>query len=256
MKVATWNINSIRTRQRRVLEWVGRHQPDILCLQELKVAESGFPFAPLREAGYEAAVHGQPTYNGVAIVSRRPLRDVQCGFADGLDDPEARFIAAGVDDLRVLCAYVPNGGSVGSDGYAEKLAWLRRLRGYLERRESPHRPLLVCGDFNIAPDDLDVANPQWWAKSVMCHPSARERFGQLLDWGLIDVVRLRHPEGGLYSWWDYQQFAFRKNDGLRIDHILATPVLAHDCIATEIDREERAGQQPSDHAPVVAAFTD
>ncbi len=254
MKIATWNVNSVKARKERLLAWLAKHSPDVFCLQELKTEDARFPLEEVRAAGYEAALHGQKTYNGVAILSRTPMRDLRAGLDDGVDDAQARLIAATVGDLRVLSAYVPNGSEVGSDKWAYKLAWLERLAAYLERHHDPGQRLLLCGDLNIAPDDSDVARPDEWKDSVLCAPPARAAFQKLVRWGLCDVLRQAHPQGGVYSWWDYRMLGFPKNNGLRIDHILATPELAKLARSAQVDRDERKGQSPSDHAPVVAEF--
>ncbi len=252
--VATWNANSVRTRIDRLANWLEGAQPDVVCLQELKAPESEFPFDRLQKLGYRAAVYGQPTYNGVAIVSRSEPRDVQRGLSDGVADDQARLIAATVGPIRVLSAYVPNGQEVGSEKWAYKLEWLARLRAYLQRTCDPAQPLLLCGDFNIAPDDRDVARPDAWAGSVLCHGEARAALQRLLDWGLVDVVRRFYPEGGLYTWWDYRGRAYERDDGLRLDLILATAILAERVTAARVDRTEREGEKPSDHAPVVVSL--
>lgn len=252
--VATWNLNSIRSRLDRLFTWLGANRPAILCLQELKAPESEFPFERLQELGYHAAVLGQPTYNGVAIVSRWPLEDVRRGLDDGVADEQARLIAATTNGVRVLSAYVPNGQVVGSEKWTYKLEWLARLLAYLQRHHQPNEPLLVCGDFNIAPDDRDVAYPATWAESVLCHPEGRAALGKLLDWGLVDVFRRFYPEGGVYTWWDYRGRAFERGDGLRLDLVLATAPLAEKAIAARVDRQEREGEKPSDHVPVVVTF--
>lgn len=255
MRIATWNVNSIRSRQDRLVAFLQRHAPDVLCLQELKAEASKYPFELLESLGYRSAVHAQKTYNGVAILAREPLEDVREGLGDGEEDPQARLIAATVRGVRVLCAYVPNGQTVGSDKWAYKLRWYERLRAYLERHESPERPLALCGDFNVAPDALDVHDPAAWEDDVLYHPQAREALQSVCDFGLIDTFRRLHPgEPGLFSWWDYRQLAFPKNRGVRIDHVLATGVLAERATASVIDRDERKGASPSDHAPVWTDF--
>jgi len=261
MKVATWNVNSVRARRERLLRWLAANQPDVLCLQEIKVTEADFPSMELKALGYHAAVFGQKTYNGVAILSRREPLEVERGFGDGLDDPQARLIAARIPDAvgrdaRVVSVYVPNGQEVGSDRWRYKLEWMRRLRAWLDRRVSPTDPLVVCGDFNVAPEPRDVYDPAAWEPTVLFHPEARAALRQVCAWGLADTLRLRHEETGLYSWWDYRMLGFPKNRGLRIDLILASEPLARRCVAASIDRQERKGQQPSDHAPVVAEFGD
>jgi exodeoxyribonuclease-3 len=224
----------------------------VVCLQELKVTDDAFPFAAIETAGYHATVHGQKTYNGVAILSRGQPTDVRRGL--GGDDPQARLIAADVSGLRVISAYVPNGGAVGSDKWTYKLDWLRRLAGHLAERYDPKQPLALCGDFNVAPEERDVHDPKAWQDTVLFHPDARRGLEQVLGFGLVDTFRLHNSGGGLYSWWDYRMLAFPRNQGLRIDHIFATAPLAERCVAASIDREQRKGQQPSDHAPVWAEF--
>lgn len=254
MKIATWNVNSVRARLDRLLAWLQRTQPDIVCLQELKAREDAFPYEAIREAGYHAAVYGQKTFNGVGILSRIEPQNVRCGMGDGVEDPQARFITAQVGKIQVLSAYVPNGQVVGSEHYAYKLAWLRRLRAFLEKNFAPETPLVVCGDFNVARDELDVADPAAWEETVLYHPTSRAALEELLSWGLVDVHRQQHPEGRLYSWWDYRMLAFPKNQGLRLDYIFAMGPLAARCTSAEIDRQERNGAKPSDHAPVIAVF--
>jgi exodeoxyribonuclease-3 len=254
MKIATWNVNSIKARKDRLLAWLPQHAPDVLCLQELKLDDASFPRDELQQAGYHAVVHGQKTYNGVAILSRKEPGQTRIGLDDGVDDPQARIVGAVIDDVSLLSVYVPNGGAPGSDKLVYKLAWLERLLSHLDRFHDRARPLVLCGDLNIAPDDRDVARPDEWKDSVLCLPEVRAAFRKLLDWGLRDCFRQHHPEGGLYSWWDYRQLGFPKNNGLRIDHILATAPMAQRCTRTFIDREQRKGKLPSDHAPVIAEF--
>ncbi len=253
MKIATWNVNSIRARQERLLAWLQKAQPDVLCLQELKATDDAFPNEVIRRSGYHAAVFGQKTYNGVAILSRSKPAKVLRGMP-GFDDPQARVLMAELKGISMISAYVPNGESVGSEKYRYKLQWFQRLREFLEARFKPTESVILCGDFNVARDEKDVARPEVWASSVLLHPTSREALAHLLEWGLADVFRQRHPEGGLYSWWDYRLLAFPKNDGLRLDYILATEPLATCCTSAEIDREERKGEKPSDHAPVIAVF--
>lgn len=254
MKVATWNINSIRARSERLLAWLAREQPDILCLQETKVTDDIFPHDLLREAGYTSAVYGQKTYNGVAVLSSREMVDVRYGFSGGWDGESARLIDVGFEDLHVLSVYIPNGDTVGSEKHAYKLDWIERLGLYLDHNFDPGTPLLVCGDFNVAPEEIDVARPEVWRNSVLFDVQSRQALARLVSWGLHDTLRLRHPEGGIYSWWDYRALSFPKNDGLRIDQIWATSPLALRCTDAYVDREERKGAKPSDHAPVIAVF--
>lgn len=256
MKIASWNVNSIRLRLDRLLRWLDRHQPDAMCLQELKCVEEKFPFDAIREVGYQAVVSGQPTYNGVAILSREEPLEISKVFGDANEDRQARFVSALVGEVRVLSVYVPNGSVVGSEKWRYKLEWLARLRSYLETHHDPSETLALCGDFNVAPEDSDVANPDKWRNSVLCHELGREALQKLGVWGLVDVFHRHHPEGGLYSWWDYRQLGFPRNDGLRLDLVLATESLARRSLSAEIDRQERKGKQPSDHAPVIASFSD
>lgn len=255
MRILTWNVNSLRMRLERLLLVLERHRPDVACLQELKIADEEFPALELKGAGYHASLVGQKTYNGVAVLTRKPHSRVERSLGNGVDDPQARFIACAVDGVRVLSVYVPNGGEVGSEKWLYKLEWLLWLRHYLDRAEDREGPLALCGDFNVAPDDEDVRNPERWARTVLCHPEGRAALARVAEWGLIDAFRLKHPEGGIYSWWDYRMLAFPKDDGLRIDGIYTTPVLASRLLDARVDREERKGKQPSDHAPVILDFS-
>jgi exodeoxyribonuclease III len=252
--VASWNINSIRARHERFFRWLAARQPDVLCLQELKCTEEQFPFEEVRAAGYSVAVFGQKTYNGVAILSKKPPDDVRLGLDDGGDEMGARVISAMVGGVRVVNVYVVNGQVVGSEAYAKKLEWMRRLREYLDRRHRADESLVLCGDFNVAPEERDVDRPAVWSSSVLFHPEVREALRHIAAFGLADTLRLHTREPGLYSWWDYRKLSFPKNDGLRLDLIYATPPVAPKCTAASIDRNERKGQQPSDHAPVLATF--
>ncbi len=256
MQIATWNVNSVRARKERVLAWLVVQQPDVLCLQETKVTDDAFPRADFEALGYHVTVSGQRTYNGVAILSRTPPITVARAFADGEGEQEARFLTASVSGVRIVCVYVPNGQVVGSDKFADKLAWLGRLRRYLDRSCDPAAPLALCGDLNVAPEPRDVHDPAAWQDTVLFHPEARAALHDICAWGLVDAFRLHHNEGGLYSWWDYRQLAFPKNHGLRIDHILVTQALAARCTGARIDREARKGQGASDHAPVMASFSE
>jgi exodeoxyribonuclease-3 len=254
LKLASWNVNSIRARHDRLLAWLDRERPDVMCLQETKVEDEKFPVDDLRARGYHVAIYGQRTYNGVALLSLAPSDDVARGLDDGEDDTHCRLIAGTIQGVRVLSVYVPNGQIVGSDKWAYKLRWLERLREYLDRRLQKDQPALLCGDFNVAPEERDVHDPAAWEPSVLFHRDARARLQHLVAWGLCDAFRLHHPEAGRYTWWDYRQLSFPKNKGLRIDHVFATAPLAERCRSVEIDREERKGKLPSDHAPVIATF--
>jgi len=256
MKLATWNVNSIRARLERLIVWLEKHQPDVICLQELKSTDEAFPGQAIAEAGYHGAVWGQKTYNGVAILSKTEPAEVERGIKDRVKDPQARLISADIGGVRVLSTYVPNGSEVGSDKYAYKLDWMQRLRKYLGRRHSPSDRLILCGDFNVAVDDKDVARPEEWRDTVLCHCDARDALENIRAWGFTDVFRKHHPDGGVYSWWDYRMLGFARNNGLRLDHIFATEPLAARCTSAEVDRDERKGKKPSDHAPVIAVFKD
>ena len=258
MKIMSWNVNSVRVRGARLLALLERHEPDVLCLQELKAEDKGFPFEAVKAAGYHAVIQGQKTYNGVAILSRSEPTDVLRGLDDGVEDPQARLVSARVDGVRVVCVYVPNGGDMSSEKWAYKQAWYARLGQWLGRHCSPDEPLVVCGDFNVAPDERDVKFAESWTETVLFHPSARALLTGITDWGLKDTFRQHNAEGGIFSWWDYRAGAFQKNDGLRIDFVFATHGLAACCTAAGVDRNERKGTKedlPSDHAPVWAEFT-
>lgn len=256
MRIATWNVNSVRAREARLLAWLAAHLPDVLCLQELKTQADGFPSEAVRALGYHAIVYGQKTYNGVAILSRTPAEAEERGFGDGDADAQARFVGARIAGVRVFSAYFPNGGEVASEKWAYKLAWMERLRAFLARACRPDEPVALCGDFNVAPEDRDVANPEAWKDTVLCHPEARAALQRIADLGFADAFRRVRPEPGLYSWWDYRQLGFPKNDGLRIDHVYVTAPLLPRVAAAEIDRNERKGKQPSDHAPVIVELAD
>jgi exodeoxyribonuclease-3 len=254
MKIATWNVNSIRARMERVIPWLRDKQPDVLCMQELKVEEEKLSVTEFAELGYTTVFALQKTYNGVAILSRTPATEVRVGLEDGVEDAQARLISATVDGVRIINVYVPNGQIVGTDKYEYKLQWMARLRRYLDERCDRRQPLIVCGDFNVAPENGDVHDPVAWAKETLFHIDARQALETIRSWGLVDLFRLFHYDPGYYTWWDYQMLAFPKNRGLRIDHIFASEPMARRCAGCLIDREARKGQKPSDHAPVIATF--
>jgi exodeoxyribonuclease-3 len=256
VKLATWNVNSIRARQERAIAWIQARQPDVLCLQELKVEDDKFPLEVFRTLGYQVTTFGQKTYNGVAILSREPLLDVERGITDGVEDAQARFLAGTTQGLRVICCYVPNGEAVGTTKFAYKMAWLERLRVYLGARVRPEVPLVLCGDFNVAPAPEDVHDPVAWEGQCLFSLEERAALGRIREVGLIDVIRHVHPTGPLFTYWDYRMLAFPKNQGLRIDHVFVTPALVQRVTGAFVDREERKGKQPSDHAPVVVEFQD
>jgi len=253
VKVATWNVNSVKARLERVQSFLHRERPDILCLQELKCVDEAFPYEAFRTLGYEATVHGQKTYNGVAILSREAPSEVARGFQDSADDPAARYVVARFGEISVASVYVPNGQSVGSEKYQYKLEWLSRFKRRLEQGLPPR--MIICGDFNIAPDERDVYDPKAWEGQVLFSEPEKSALEKLLSLGLVDTFRQHHSEPGLYTWWDYRQLGFPKNRGLRIDFILATPLLSRDCRESRIDREERKGTGASDHAPVISVFS-
>ncbi len=256
MKIATWNVNSVRVREARLIAFLAREQPDVVCLQELKVVDDDYPRDAIRTAGYESVTFGQKTYNGVALLARAgvPIANVSRTFDDGAEDPQARVIAADVMGVRVASVYAPNGGEVGSDKWAYKQEWLKRLRAYASSRLNLKGKVAICGDINIAPEARDVAKPDRWKNSVLFHPQMTAAFQELLSLGLVDTTRLHHKGDGPFTWWDYRMLAFPKGDGLRIDHIFASPSLASACAEVLVDRDERKGAQPSDHAPLIAVF--
>lgn len=257
VKIATWNINSLRVRLPQVLAWLEQNPVDALCLQELKLADEHFPLDAFTDIGYHAVWAGQKTYNGVAIISRLPGEDTHRNLP-GLEDPQQRVIAttlpSAAGSIRVISAYCPNGQSVGSDKYEYKLRWFRALREWLETELQEHPRLAILGDYNVAPADEDVHDPAKWEGDVLVSEPEREAFRALLDLGLTDAFRLFPQPEKAFSWWDYRRFAFRRNAGLRIDHILLSDALRDCCTACSIDKGPRALEQPSDHAPVVATL--
>jgi exodeoxyribonuclease-3 len=255
LTIASWNVNSIRARHDVALEWLEATRPDVLCLQETKVLDDIFPLLAFKGLGYDVATLGQKGYNGVAIAATAPLSSVKLGFDDPEYDEEgARVLGVEVAGVHVYSVYVPNGKVVGSPAYEKKLRWLERLRHLFETRHGVDAPLAVCGDFNVAADERDVHDPWFWKTQVLFHASAREALVQFCDSAFVDTFRLLHQEGGAYSWWDYRRGAFRKNEGLRIDYVLASQPLAKRCTAAWIDREPRKKENPSDHTPVLATF--
>ena len=254
MKLATWNINSLAVRLPQVLDWLALHQPDVLCLQETKLVDDKFPHAPLAAAGYQSIWFGQPTYNGVAMLTRGPAGDVTKNIP-GFDDPQARVITATVEGVRVIGAYVPNGQSPDSDTFVYKMRWLTALREWVAAEARIHPRLVLVGDYNIAPEDRDVHDPVLWAGQVLCTPEERAHFKALIDLGLHDAFRLFEQPPKSWSWWDYRMLAFRKNQGLRIDHILVSEALRPGVRSCVIDKLPRKNERPSDHAPVMVELT-
>jgi exodeoxyribonuclease-3 len=256
MKIATWNVNSIRARLPRVVGWLADQRPDLLCMQETKVPDADFPRAEITALGYHLEVFGQRTYHGVAIASREPLAAAVRGLPDATPDEDRRLIGGIAHGIRIITVYVPNGTEVGSERFAAKLAWFARLRAMLAATATPNDSVLICGDFNVAPEDRDCHDPDAWRGELLFHPDEQRALRDLMSWGLVDTFRLREAAGGHYTWWDYRGGAFHRGLGLRIDHILVTPPLARRCRSVVIDREARKGEKPSDHAPVVAEFED
>jgi exodeoxyribonuclease-3 len=252
MKIAAWNVNSLKVRLPHLEEWVKLAQPDVLALQETKLEDAAFPHAALEALGYHhRAVSGQKTYNGVALLSRTPIDDVATDI-DGFADPQRRILAGTIDGIRVVDLYVVNGQAVGSEKFAYKLEWLAQVRAWLAQQLVRWPKLVVLGDFNIAPEDRDVHDPAAWHEQVLCSTPEREALRSLLALGLHDSFRVLDPEGQQFSWWDYRQAAFRRNLGLRIDLVLVSDALRGSLAAAGIDREPRTWDRPSDHAPVWA----
>lgn len=255
MLIATWNVNSLNARMPRVEEWLEQVQPDVLCLQETKMSDAQFPAMDFQRLGYDSVHHGQGRWNGVAILSKVGLEDPVYGFDDGEEpDPDARIVWARCGGVWVCSVYVPNGRSLEDDHYQYKLAWLARLRTVLEQRHSPDEQLVILGDWNVTPDDIDVWDPAAFEGCTHVSEPERRAIAALRDWGLVDTLRERYPEPGIYSYWDYRNGDFHKKRGIRIDYLLSTPALAQHCRADLIDRNARKGTKPSDHAPVLAEF--
>ncbi len=254
LKIASWNVNSLKVRLPHVLAWSAAARPDVLALQETKMTDDRFPAEELREAGYESVFSGQKTYNGVAILSRvapaDPVTDIP-----RLDDHQRRILAATVGDVRIVNLYVVNGAEVGSEKYDYKLHWLDRVTQWLEQELEQHSKLVVLGDFNIAPDDRDVYDPEAWREKILCSTLERKALQRMLDLGLQDTFRLFEQEEGVFSWWDYRMNMFRRKLGLRIDLVLASEAMAKCCTASYVDIEPRRQERPSDHAPVIAEFS-
>lgn len=251
MKLATWNVNSLKVRLPQLLEWLAREGPDVVCLQETKMEDAVFPAADIRAAGYEVVFSGQRTYNGVAVLSKAPLDDVTAGIP-GFADEQKRVLAVTRNGVRVVCAYVPNGQSVGSDKYEYKLRWLAAFRDWLGSELARHPRLAVLGDYNIAPADADVHDPKAWEGQVLVSDAERQAFQGLLALGLKDSFRQFDQPPAAFTWWDYRMNAFRRKMGLRIDHILLSDALSPLCQSCRVDTPMRALERPSDHAPVVA----
>jgi exodeoxyribonuclease-3 len=255
MKLAAWNVNSLKVRLPHVLDWLSTAQPDAICLQELKLEDKAFPLVEIEAAGYHAAFSGQKTYNGVAILARTELADISRDIP-GFDDPQKRVIAATIGDVRVVCGYFPNGQEVGSDKYEYKLRWLAALTDWLRGELARHPRLALLGDYNIAPDDRDVHDPEAWHDKILCSEPERAAFRALIDLGLTDAFRLFAQPEKSFSWWDYRMMGFRRNLGLRIDLVLISEALKSRAAASGIEREPRTWERPSDHAPVWVEIED
>ncbi len=253
MKIATWNVNSLKVRLPQVLDWLAEHEPDVLVLQEIKQVTEAFPVDEIAAAGYRGIASGQKTYNGVAVIAKQEPQEPVTDFP-GFEDPQRRILATTIGDTRVVNLYVPNGASLESEKYQYKLRWLEALESFLVDEHKRFEKLVVLGDFNIAPADEDVYDPQKWGEDVLCSPAERAALRKVLDTGLVDVFRQFEQEEKTFSWWDYRFAGFRRNAGLRIDLILASAKLAENCTASYVDKAPRALERPSDHAPVVAEF--
>ncbi len=254
MKIATWNVNSLKVRLPHVLKWLETHEPDTLVLQEIKQVTEAFPADELVQAGYESIASGQKTYNGVAVIAKQAPSEPVTDFP-GFDDPQRRVLATTIGGVRVVNLYVPNGSEVGSEKYAYKLSWLEALHGFLKEQLEAHERLVVLGDFNIAPADEDVYDAEKWGDAILCSPRERAALARLLELGLTDVFRSFDQPEKTFSWWDYRAAGFRRNAGLRIDLILTSEAMTSACTASYVDKEPRGWERPSDHTPVVAEFS-
>lgn len=253
MKIASWNVNSLRVRLEHVLQWLESAQPDILVLQETKMTDDQFPEAEIRAAGYEVVFSGQKTYNGVAILSKVAPQNVLFDLP-GLEDPQRRIVAAKIGDIQVLNLYVVNGSEVGSEKFAYKLDWIEKVTAWVEAQIKDNKKFIILGDFNIAPTDRDVHNPKSWHEKILCSTPERDALKKLLELGFADSFRLFEQEDEIWSWWDYRSGGLENNKGLRIDLILSSLLLAEQCTACYVDKAPRTWDRPSDHAPVVAEY--
>jgi exodeoxyribonuclease-3 len=254
MKIATWNVNSILARLPLVTRWLEKEQPDVLCMQETKCADDKFPSLDFKAIGYDCTIFGQQSYNGVAILSRGSCANAHRGYPEDDAASHSRLVAAEVAGISIVNVYVPNGQAVGSEKYQFKLGWMKRLRDWFDERYEPNTPVLLCGDFNVAPEERDVHDPRLWQNRILFSEPERAALQHVKDWGFTDTFRMHTEEGGHYSWWDYRAGGFRRNLGLRIDHVWVSPPLAQRSQRTWIDKEPRGWERPSDHAPVVAEF--
>ena len=254
MKIATWNVNSIAVRMPHVLRWIEKEQPDVLCLQEIKCTDDRFPAPAFLDIGYNSTFLGQKSYNGVAIVTKHALEDVQMNFPDDTEESPKRLIAATINGIRVVNTYIPNGTELWSDAFKFKLDWLQRLRHFFDTTCDKSADVLLCGDFNVATDELDVYDVRAWTGKLHFSKPERAAMEHVRKWGFIDAFRLMHPDTVRYSWWNYKEGAFFKDLGLRIDHVWVSPSLAARTVNCWIDKSPRGWERPSDHAPVFAEF--
>lgn len=254
MKIVTWNINGVKARLEAATAYLRQADADVVCLQEIKSVDEGFPREAFEELGYTVATHGQKGFNGVALLSKVGLEDVTRGLPGGDDDPQARWIEAlvpaGAEMIRVASIYLPNGNPIGTDKFTYKLAWMRRLEAHTRRLLDQETPLVLAGDFNVIPDRVDAKRPDAWSGDALFQPESRQAWRALTHLGLTDAVRACHPGPGVYTFWDYQAGAFQKDDGIRIDHVLLSPQAADRLVEAGVDRAPRGGEKPSDHVPV------
>jgi exodeoxyribonuclease-3 len=252
MKIATWNVNSLNVRLPQLAAWLKAVEPDVLCMQETKCVDESYPYQEIFDLGYHSAFYGQKSYNGVAIISKDAPEDVVKGFPDDEEDSQKRLIAATVNGIRIVNTYIPNGSSLGSDKFEFKLDWIQRLRHFFDESYSVSEDVLLCGDFNVAPDALDVWNPPAWEGHIHFSKPERAAIYYIKQWGFVDVFRQLNGDVKEFSWWDYRAGALQRNHGLRIDHVWTSKALAEKCIACRIDKAPRLLEKPSDHAPVIA----
>ena len=254
MLIATWNVNSILARMPLVLRWLDDVKPDVVCMQETKCTDDKFPTLVFQERGYQCQLFGQQSYNGVAILSRCECQTTHRGYPGDDETAQSRLITSTVNDIQIVNVYIPNGQAVGSEKYEMKLRWMRRLREFFDQNYDATRPVLLCGDFNVAPEERDVHDVRLWQGRIMFSEQERATLQQIKDWGFTDAFRLHNEEVGKFTWWDYRAGAFRRNLGLRIDHVWVTEPLVSRSVRTWIDLEPRTWEKPSDHAPMVAEF--
>jgi len=254
MLIATWNVNSILARMPLVLRWLDDVKPDVVCMQETKCTDDKFPTLIFQERGYRCQLFGQQSYNGVAILTRSECETTHRGYPGDDETAQSRLITSTVNDIQIVNVYIPNGQAVGSEKYEMKLGWMRRLREFFDQNYDPTRPVLLCGDFNVAPEERDVHDVRLWTGRIMFSEQERATLQNIKDWGFTDAYRLHNEEGGKFTWWDYRAGAFRRNQGLRIDHVWITEPLVSRSVRTWIDLEPRTWEKPSDHAPMIAEF--